>query len=60
MECMLLVKQMIDQAIDNNWILQELYATKDNEAVEVALNRLLVVHLSYMQQAAMAEYYSKV
>jgi len=51
---MLLAKRMIGRAKENDWIPKELYATKDNEAVEVAINRMLVADLSRLWHVAMA------
>jgi len=51
---MLLAKRMIDQAMENNWIPQELYATKGNESVEVTLNWLLVADLSRLWRVPLA------
>jgi len=51
---MLLAKQMIDRATENDWIPQELCATKGSEAVEVTLNRLLVSDLSGLWRILLA------
>jgi len=46
---MLLAKCMIDRAEENEWIPEELYATRDHKAVEVALNQMLLANLSRLR-----------